>query len=162
MNGSYLALAGRIRTELSDVAMVVDRAEELADRARNTGDDGFWDAVALNLHGFYSATERIFLDVARTMEANVPAGSGWHQDLLVQMASDLPGVRPPVIHQEARRCLDEYRSFRHLVRNVYAFNLRPSRLMELIDGLRPCLEMTTDDLNQFADLLEHLARQDAE
>lgn len=51
MNGTYLALSGRIRTELNDVILVVDRAEELAAKAQSTGDDGYWDAVALNLHG---------------------------------------------------------------------------------------------------------------
>ena len=47
-----------------------------------------------------------------------------------------------------------------LVRNVYTFNLRPSRLVELIDDLRPCLDMTTGDLTRFANLLEQLAAHD--
>lgn len=35
---------------------------------RSTGDDAYWDAIALNLQGFYSGVERVFEDVARTSE----------------------------------------------------------------------------------------------
>ena len=39
-----------------------------------TCDDGFFDGVALNLHGFYSGIERTFEDIARTMERSKPKG----------------------------------------------------------------------------------------
>ncbi len=51
-------------------------------------------------------------------------------------------------------CLDEYRAFRHVVRNVYAFNLRPSRLRELISGRRPCFDSAARHLLGFAAFLE--------
>lgn len=160
MNGEYAALAARIRGSLGDIERVVNRAETLANRAGQTGDDGFWDGVALNLHGFYAGVEQVFEDVARSMEGGVPTGTAWHQALLLQMASEVADVRPAVITAATRQCLDEYRSFRHIVRNVYAFNLRPARLQALIAGLRVCQSAIAGDLAGFAKLLERLARSD--
>src|SRR3972149_3970986 len=89
MSGEYAALAGRIREALAELERVIGRAEELADKAGRTGDDGYWDGVALNLHGFYTGVERIFEDIARTLEKNLPDGEQWHIDLLAQMASEV-------------------------------------------------------------------------
>mgnify|MGYP001569374725 CR=1 FL=1 len=157
MSGEYAALAGRIREALAELERVIGRAEELADKAEGTGDDGYWDGVALNLHGFYAGIERIFEDIGRTMEGSVPDSADWHRDLLLQMSAEMSGVRPAVIGRDTRHCLDEYRAFRHVVRNVYAFNLRPSRLQELVSGLRPGFDSTARDLLGFAAFLERLA-----
>ncbi|RME46581.1 MAG: hypothetical protein D6791_07905 [Chloroflexi bacterium] len=154
----YSALAGRIRQAYSDLERVVERAEELLGKARRTGDDGYLDGVALNLHGFYAGVERIFEDIARAMEEGVPTGPDWHRDLLLQMSATIDEIRPPVITQETRYCLDEYRGFRHVVRNVYTFNLRPTRLQELTDELRACYEAVVRDLEAFAEFLERLAQ----
>jgi hypothetical protein len=157
MSTDYAALAGRIRQALIDVGRVVYRAELLMDKAQRSGDDGYLDGVALNLHGFYAGIERIFEDIARTLEKAMPVGPDWHQDLLLQMSSEVTSVRPPVITQETRYCLDEYRGFRHVVRNVYAFNLQPTRLRELTTRLQGCYRAVEHDLNDFADFLVQLS-----
>ena len=51
---------------------------------------------------------------------------------------ELNGTRPAVITQDTQICLDKYRGFRHLVRNIYAFNLGPSRILELAHDLPAC------------------------
>ena len=160
MNGEYAALAARIRASLNDVQRVMRRAEALRDKAQSTGDDGYWDGVALNLHGFYAGIEQIFEDIARTMEAGIPPGPNWHQALVLQMSQAVAGVRPGVITDATRQCLEEYRSFRHVVRNVYTFNLRPARLQALVAGLQLCHEAIVADLSTFAELLDRLARAD--
>ncbi|MEJ2597035.1 MAG: hypothetical protein P8Z00_01805 [Anaerolineales bacterium] len=134
----YTALAGRIRTSLQDVKNSVDRALQLGEKANLSGDDGYWDGVALNLHGFYTGIEHVFEDIARTLENSLPSGSAWHEDLLTQMASEIGSVRPAVITSETRTCLDEYRGLRHVIRNVYTFNLRSARLDEMTTGLNDC------------------------
>ncbi|MFQ5904716.1 MAG: hypothetical protein ACE5JO_13605 [Candidatus Binatia bacterium] len=149
-------LAGRIRQALADLERVVRRAEELMEKARRTGDDGYLDGVALNLHGFYMGVERIFEDIAREVDEGTPTGPDWHQSLLLQMSAEIAGIRRPVIGQETRYCLDEYRGFRHVARNVYTFSLHAARLQELTTGLRACYEAVISDLSTFADFLEHL------
>jgi len=157
MKTSYIALIGRIKRILQDLEKVVNRAKSLMDKAQHTGDDGYLDGVALNLHGFYAGVEKIFEDVARTLEKNIPDGSGWHQDLLLQMAAEISPIRPPVISEETRDCLDEYRGFRHVVRNVYTFNLQMSRLQELTKGLPRCYGAVTRDLDDFMEFLRELS-----
>ena len=160
MKTDCAALAGRISQALLDLEEIVDRAELLSDKARRTGDDDYLDGVALNLHGFYTCAEQIFEDVARSMEKSIPSGSAWHRDLLLQMSAEVRTIRPRVISRETRRCLDEYRGFRHVVRNVYTFNLLSSRLQELAEQLRKCCLSVKSDLDEFSRFLEQLSKEE--
>jgi hypothetical protein len=152
--GAYLALAGRTTQTLMDIDRVVQRAELLLTKSRSTGDEGYMDGVALNLHSFYTAIESIFEDIARIVDGALPEGANWHQELLLQMSADLPASRPPVIRRTTRDCLDEYRAFRHLVRNVYAFNLRPKRVSDLVDEINACFADVSKDLEEFGRFLK--------
>lgn len=152
-----LALAGRIRASLVDVQAAMDRAIMLAEKGHRTGDDDYWDGVALNLHGFYTGVEQIFEDIARTIDGGLPSGSEWHTSLLRQMTVEMGNLRPAVIEINTRQCLDEYRGFRHIVRNVYAFNLHPARLDELVKDAPECVASLSADLLAFAGLLEKTA-----
>ena len=159
MKTDYAALAGRIRQSLLDIVRVVSRAESLLDKAQRSGDDGYLDGVALNLHGFYAGVERIFEDIARSLEKAIPEGTEWHRDLLLQMSAGIGSVRPRVITQETRYCLEEYRGFRHVVRNVYTFTLRPGRLQELTTRVQECYRALERDLGEFGDFLEQLSQE---
>lgn len=44
---------------MDELVQVIERIDLLSDKAIQTGDDGYWDGVALNLHGFYVGVERI-------------------------------------------------------------------------------------------------------
>jgi hypothetical protein len=154
MSADRIALSGRLRAELIDLERVAERAVHLLARAKARNDADYLDGVALNLHGFYAGTEHLFEEIARELDRSVPSGPEWPRDLLLQMAAELPNLRPPVITRDTRDCLDEYRGFRHIVRNVYTFNLRPSRLAELVDGLRACYEVLARDITDFAEFLE--------
>ena len=156
MNAGYAALAGRIRQSMLDLERVVARAASLMGKAETSGDDDYLDGVALNLHGFYASVERVFEDIARTIEKTVPDGPEWHQDSLLQMSAEIAGVRPAVVSLEARRCLEEYRGFRHVVRNVYTFNLQPVRLRELTGSLQDCYQAVTRDLEDLSIFLEQV------
>jgi hypothetical protein len=79
-------------------------------------------------------------------------------DLTLQMSTDSEKLRPRVIITETRYCLDEYRGFRHIVRNVYTFHFKASRLEELANGIRPCYQLVEKDLNSFNDFLLKTAR----
>ena len=119
----YLIVADRIRQELGDLERVVTRAERAIKAARNRPEDQdlYIDSAALNLHDFYAGLERIFHQIATTVDGNLPTGREWHRALLQQMQTDLPDLRPPVLSAEARQAVDEFLRFRHVVRNIYAF-----------------------------------------
>ncbi len=69
------------------------------------------------------------------------------------MSAKLKDIRPAVISRETRRCLDQYRGFRHVVRNVYTFTLFPTRITELVEQLPDCYAAITTDLAKFARFL---------
>lgn len=149
-------LAVRIRAELADIGQVVERSQYLMDKAIQRDDTDYYDGIALNLHSFYTGIERILEDIAREIDGSIPTGQNWHRDLLVQMSVGVPSVRPLVIQRSARNCLDEYRGLRHVIRNVYTFNLQPARLRALVEALPQCYESLVQDLGHFCAFLEAL------
>ncbi len=157
MSDEYVALIGRLEQTLFDLDNVAHRTERQMQQALKTNDDAYLDAAALNLHGFYAGMERAFEDIAQTMSETLPSGSHWHQNLLLQMSSEIPGVRPRVITPQTRYCLDEYRQFRHVVRNVYTFNFRSSAIQSLVADLRACLNAVKQDMQQFMQFLKQLS-----
>ena len=158
MREEYNTLTSRVQQSLLDLEAVIDRTSLLMGKALKKNDDGYLDGVALNLHGFYTGVEQIFEDIARTIDRSLP--SGWHHDLLLQMSGELKSVRPPVISRETRHCLDEYRSFRHVVRNIYTFNLKSPRIQNLAEQLHDCYLKVKDDLDDFMLFLEKLGGND--
>ena len=126
----YLFLADRIRQELSDVERVVVRVSRAAQAARHRPEDQdlYIDAAALNLHDFYSGLERIFYQIATTVDGNLPNDREWHRDLLQQMQTDLPDWRHPVLSAEVGQAIDGFLRFRHVVRNVHAIQFDPDRV----------------------------------
>lgn len=159
MNSLYAELSERIRGEVSDLDRVVQRALAAWLQVQRKSDiDAYLDSVALNLHGFYSGLERLFELVARHVDRAVPAGDTWHRNLLNQVAQDIMDVRPAMISQESALALDEFRRFRHLVRNVYTMNLVPERMTRLMTALPDLWSTLRAELLAFADFLAFLAQ----
>jgi hypothetical protein len=159
---NYLAVAGRIRSGLSELQLVTSRTERIWAAGQISGDDWHADAVALNLHGFYAGVERLLEIIAEAVDEAKPAGSDWHQAPLSQMASEIPGVRPPVLSSDTRRHLDRFRGFRHVVRNVYTFNLDRQQIGLLVQLLPTAAADLTTDLTSFADWLKRVAEASGE
>ena len=80
-----------------------------------------------------------------------------HRDLLQQMASEISDIRPAVIGENNAKSLDEFRRFRHLIRNVYATNLVPDRISKLMSGLPDLWKSLKAELIAFADFIDDLA-----
>lgn len=160
MSGRTLELAERIRGEVSELDRVVERTQRVWSRAVQPSQDQdlYIDSVALNLHSFYTGVERLFELIARHIDRSVPSGETWHRDLLEQMAQDKVDVRPAVIGQDSANGLDEFRRFRHLVRNVYTTNLVPEKIAQLMARLTNLWTQTRAELLAFAEFLEELDR----
>jgi hypothetical protein len=154
---NYLAAAGRLRAGLDELQTVVRRTEHVWTAGQAAGDDWYSDAVALNLHGFYAGVERLLELIAEAVDETMPAGSDWHQALLSQMASALPGIRPAVLSARTRVHLDRFRGFRHVVRNVYTFNLDVAQIALLVDLLPTAMTEVAADITAFADWLQTVA-----
>jgi hypothetical protein len=108
------------------------------------------------MHDVYTGFERVFMQIAATIDASVPSS---------RMASGIAGedgpgsaeVRPTVLSNEAIRSLDEYLRFRHVVRNVYTFSFDPERIGRLVTELDTVFEQVRQELSVFADFLEKVS-----
>lgn len=87
------------------------------------------------------------------VDGALPIGADWHRKLLDQMAREAASLRPAVISEEARDCLDDYRSLRHVVRHAYPFDLDPTRLKELLGKAPAVLSRLVPELEAFAEFL---------
>jgi hypothetical protein len=157
VNEQLLRLAQRIRDECDELARVVERVQEGWHRAQEASDDLYLDSVALNLHGFYAGLERLFEMIAAVVDGHLPRGENWHQVLLEQMAAETPVVRPAVISDETRWILDEYRGFRHVVRNIYTFRFDPTKVRNLVERVPAAHSQVSAELLAFADFLDQRA-----
>ncbi len=157
----YVIAAQRIRQELADMERVMARVESALSAAQDHSEGrGFYlDSAALNLHDFYTGIERAMRHIAATIDGSVPAGPEWHRDLLCQMRLALPEVRPPVLSDEAVQALDEYLRFRHVVRNIYAFEFDLPQVSRLVGRLRPTFEQVRVEFLAFADFLDRMGAE---
>ncbi len=140
----------------------VTRAESALSHASQQpeNEEHFLAAAALDLHGFYTGVERLLELIARDVDQSVPSGPTWHRDLLAQLALPISPLRPAVLSPETHGRLSDYLAFRHIIRNVYTFDLKLDRVAELTRGLRRAFEMVSHDLLAFAAFLDGLATAD--
>ncbi|MFZ5592622.1 MAG: hypothetical protein ACOY81_12555, partial [Bacillota bacterium] len=66
---------------------------------------------------------------------------------------------PAVITRETFTCLDEYRKFRHLVRNIYGFNLLPERLEPLLARLPEIDRRLVNEIDGFIKQMYEIIRR---
>lgn len=155
---NYLALSALITKELKELEHVVERCLDIWQQSEASGDDRYIDGVALNLHSFYTALERIFERVLAEVDQTMPSGANWHQELLRQAATSIPNLRPALISDTTRNALDRYRGFRHVVRNIYSFDLDRDQIAPLIRDLRAVFARTEADLAQFAEAIAQIGK----
>ncbi len=162
MISRHIVSAERIRSELENIEEVVTRVRRAAEASEedSVNSDLYWDAIALNLHDFYTGLERVLRHIAAEVDGHVPAGAEWHQELLRQMATPLPQIRPAVFSNATIKRLDEYLRFRHVVRHVYAFEFDPQRIRPLAEALAGDFAQVKGELAVFIDFLAGLADAD--
>ncbi len=156
----YAVVASRIRQDLKDIERVVDRTQRAVAASRQRPEDleFYLDSAALNLHDFYAGLERVFEYIAANVDRSVPSGHDWHRELLRQMAVDIPQIRPQVLSMASSGAIDEYLRFRHVVRNIYAFEFDPERIGRLVRNLSSSFEQVKADLLSFAEFMDKLVQ----
>jgi hypothetical protein len=152
----YHVLHRRLLTEWANVRMAAAKAEE----AYAEGGRYNVDAAALSLHSFYGGIERLFEWVARQIDGTVPQGSAWHRELLQQMTLDVPGVRPPLLQRSTANLLEEFLGFRHVVRNLYTWELEPEKVARLVALLPETVQAVETDLEEFGRFLDAASQAD--
>ena len=129
----------------------IDQAAAFTDKARGTTEN-----LALKLHNFYTGCERIFNVVTSELNGGPPTGYDWHQRLLDRMAADW-GERPAIITAATATDLREFLSFRHVVRNVYGYELDPERIERLLEKYPQTWTAFRSDVENFIRQLKTMA-----
>ena len=91
-----------------------------------------------------------------SIDGELPNGPTWHKDLLWLMTKDKPDVRPAIISRDVAMALDDFRRFRHIVRNVYTMSLVPEKMSPLTSALERLWPILRAELSAFADFVEAL------
>ena len=153
MSKKYLILIENIDNELEEINKTVQRAKKAWVLALEKDEPFYLDSVALSLHDFYNGLERLFERIAENVDEYKPGGINWHREILNQMILEIPNVRPSIISQSLKENLDEYRAFRHIVRNVYAHNLRIDKMKNLIENIDTMFKELKNSLQIFCKFL---------
>ena len=150
---AFSGLTARIQVALAEADALLPRIRTLVDRASYEDDFAVIDALALNLQSLYTGLEQVFEGIAREVDGSIPDGPNWHRDLLAQMAGAAGTERPAVISATSFACLDAVRSFRHVVRNVYATRLDAGRVVALASQTLECYAAVRAEVGAFASLI---------
>jgi hypothetical protein len=77
--------------------------------------------------------------------------------LLHQISEENHDIRPAVIGKQSAENLDEYKRFRHVVRNVYTFSLSSEKMAPLIQKLPALWKQIRVELTAFSKFLDTMA-----
>jgi hypothetical protein len=151
---TYLVLIGRIQRELEDIHAQYQQTQAQLEVARETGQNAYWMAVSLGMHGIYAGLEKVFEQIAREVDGELNTRSDrWNKELLEKMAANIPTVRAAVINTTTFVRLGKYLSFRHVVRSNYAYRLEPERIDANFQILEDGYASLTRQLNEFCNFL---------
>jgi len=146
-------LVQRIEQELAQVQEAVTQTQRLINKLPPTQDEDMQNAliaaIALNMQSYYTGAERIFYEIAKEIDGDVPTGADWHRQLLEQLSVEIPTVRQAVLSETTLVDLDEFRRFRHVVRSNYAHNLNPDLVIQLSEKLAICSQNLMQDIQVF-------------
>lgn len=131
-------LAGDLEAELVKLKRLTDEIQKLQQNILEAPvyADAFYESLALKFHNFYTGCEHIFSRIANELNGGLPQGGDWHRRLLTRMAIDGEN-RKAVIRAETESQLSEFLRFRHVVRNVYGFDLDADKLDGLLERYPP-------------------------
>jgi len=88
------------------------------------------------------------------VDGEVPKGQRWHTDLLAQMTTPLKEVRPKVISEKTKEDLKKLLAFRHLIRNIYTFQLDDELVLNLANKLSLISRKLVEELKDLTEFLK--------
>lgn len=159
---SFLTLAAEIRQELSSLSRLAGeipatwaKGSTLPEEERGP----YVESTALKLHNFYTACERIFETIAGEVNGALPQTPDWHLRLLRMMTLEVPKVRPRVLTPELAERLTEFLRFRHVVRNIYGFELHEEKVEPLVQQIDELWRELRVQIEEFVSYLEELGQE---
>ncbi|MFP4681498.1 MAG: hypothetical protein ACLFQB_13575 [Chitinispirillaceae bacterium] len=156
--GKAPELRAEIADELQNLGSLVNLLSTQRDRIPENREirSVYLESMALKLHNFYTGIERIFRKIAEDLNGGLPPSSEWHKRLLLSMSLTLDSIRPAVISKDTLSLLEDYLSFRHVVRNIYGFEIKEEKLFPLVKNIGKVWNEFSRDMNEFLLFLEEI------
>ena len=153
-----LDVAADIDAELARLTRLVADADLVRQELESGREHAQWlhESLAFKLHNFYTSCERIFQIIATELNGGLPTGNDWHSRLLDRM-NQRRNYRIAVVSGETAKRLQPYLGFRHVVRNIYGFELDADRLLRLVTDLPATHTAFQRDASEFVGWLRELA-----
>ena len=151
-------LASDLDLELVKLEMLAEQVQQLQHNLSKAPiyADSFYESLALKFHNFYTGCERIFNLISTELNGGLPKSGDWHRRLLSRMVADRED-RKAVIRTETERYLNEFLRFRHVVRDIYGFELNVEKLNQLLTKYPLAWQLFDTDIKAFANWLRELA-----
>src|SRR4029434_9944020 len=115
------ALKELVEDELAALGHIVQAVQEGLGPLEETPSQFVLNALASYLHQFYTGCERVLERIAVTVDGSLPGGAFSQAILLAQMARELPGIRPAVLHETLWLRLQDYLAFWHFFRHAHRY-----------------------------------------
>ncbi len=148
--GKLTVLKADIDVQIREIETIYAKLDERRqEENRLTG----IESIAYQLHNLYCAFEDLFKIIANTFENNIQDKASYHMELLKRMAISIEGIRPSLVSQESYALLDNLRSFRHLFRHAYSYELDIRKVRIVLDDAMKLREIYRKDINTFLDSL---------
>ena len=159
MNAEINLLLGEIRKSSDHL----DRLAEIYAQAVSTLDSNsrsLEKAVFLSeiFANYYTCLESVFFRVSQFFENSLPEAH-WHRELLERMRMEIPDVREPVISEETRSLLDEFRKFRHFKRYYYSMDYDWDKIDYLRKKFQRLIKTCPEDISSFESFLIRLKKE---
>lgn len=145
----FSALKELVEDELAALGLIAQAMQEGMSAVDAVPSQLAMQALASYLHQFYTGCERIFERIVLTVDGGLPGGAYSHANLLAQMARELPGIRPAVLHEALWLHLQDYLAFRHFFRHAYGYTLEWARLQPVVAGMSTTFAEVQTQLRAF-------------
>jgi len=157
MVGRLAVLSDEIKEELSKISQLMQDLRKVK-KNESTDIEIRKRVYASLLADFYMGVERIFKLIAREIDGELPEGEEWHKKLLRQMSVEIPEIRPAVIDKNLFYRLEEYLKLRHLVRNIYGFQLDYRGFSHLVEKMEEVFQAVEQQVIDFLNEMQAIAR----
>lgn len=111
------------------------------------------ESTAYQLHNLYCAFEDLFKIVSDVFENHIQDKSQYHIELLKRMTISIEGIRPLLLSQESYILLDNIRSFRHLFRHAYAYELDRRKVQIVLEDATKLKAIYRNEIDTFLNSL---------
>jgi hypothetical protein len=139
----------KIEFEISQIDKLLDETMPLLKSAQLKIPDMIETAaLGLFLHSFYNGIENIIKFVMKERYGKLPSSNKWHKELL-DLCFIKNNDQKELFREELKIALDDYLSFRHFIRNTYAFKIKWERMEDLILNINKNWDDIKTEINNY-------------